>query len=121
MCVSICALIGYIVKISISYSKLKSEQRNISSDIDLLKSCSEANTSKLSILSNKFATIDILVSENSKKFEKSEKKFDELFASRNKTNEVLAELNTTIRLLVSNIDKQFENLDTKIEDLKRGK
>lgn len=118
---SICALIGYIVKISFSYSKLKAEQHNTASDVDLLKSCNDVNTSKLAILSNKISTLDILVSDNTKKLEKNEKKFDELFASRNKTNETLTELNTTMRMLIQNIDKQFENLDNKIEELKRSR
>lgn len=72
-------------------------------------------------MSTKISTLEVLVSNDTKKLEKNEKKFDELFASRNKTNEALTELNTTMRMLIQNIDKQFENLDNKIEELKRSK
>lgn len=71
------------------------------------------------------STLEIFIQNNSKKLDECEKKnsqnFTELFNSRNKTNEVLAELNTTIRMLVQNINTQFENLDNKIEELKRSK
>ena len=48
------------------------------------------------------------------------KKFDELFDSRNKTNEALVELTTTVKMLVSSINQQFSNLEKKIDEIKSG-
>lgn len=68
--------------------------------------------------------LKIVVENNSKRDEeerlKTSKKFDELYASKSKTNEVLAELNTTIKMMISNFDNQFKNLDKKIDELRRG-
>lgn len=123
--VPLCALIAYIVKISFSYSKLKEEQKKADESIDFLKTCNDVNTKQISLAQTKLSTLEIFIQGNTKKLDECEKKnsqkFDELFNSRNKTNEVLAELNTTIRMLVSNINTQFENLDNKIEELKRNR
>lgn len=123
--VPLCALVAYIVKISFSYSKLKEEQKQNNDDIDFLKTCNDVNTKQISLMQNKINTLEIFIQTNTKKLDDYEKKnsqkFDELFNSRNKTNEVLAELNTTIRMLVQNLNSQFENLDSKIEELKRSK
>ena len=123
--VPLCALVAYIVKISFSYSKLKEEQKQNNDDIDFLKTCNDVNTKQISLMQNKINTLEIFIQTNTKKLDDCEKKnsqkFDELFNSRNKTNEVLAELNTTIRMLVQNLNSQFENLDSKIEELKRSK
>lgn len=58
----------------------------------------------------------------------STRKFEELYNSRNKTNETLVELTTTIKLLVSSMDEkfnsfnnQFEKLERKIDDMKEDK
>lgn len=49
------------------------------------------------------------------------KKFDELFDSRNKTNETLIELTTTLKLMTSNMNQQFSNLEKKIDEIKNKK
>lgn len=130
--ISLCALFGYVVKISTSFSKIKETQKNSSDDIDLLKSQNDVNTKQISLMQNKISTLEVFIQANTKRLEENEtknaKKFDELFSSRNKSNEILTELNTTIRMLVSNLDSKFDNLDdkfnnlnNKIEELKRGK
>lgn len=48
-------------------------------------------------------------------------KFNELYNSRNKTNETLTELTTTVKMLVSNINQQFTSLDKKIDELRNAK
>lgn len=48
-------------------------------------------------------------------------KFNELYNSRNKTNETLTELTTTVKMLVSNINQQFTSLDKKIDELRGNK
>lgn len=121
-----------MVKISTSFSKIKESQKNSSDDIDLLKSQNDVNTKQISLMQNKISTLEVFIQANTKRLEEDEtknaKKFDELFSSRNKSNEILTELNTTIRMLVSNLDSKFDNLDdkfnnlnNKIEELKRGK
>lgn len=46
------------------------------------------------------------------------RKFTELYASRNQTNETLKELTTTLKFLTQNIDVQFRNLEIKVDALK---
>lgn len=48
-------------------------------------------------------------------------KFNELYNSRNKTNEALVELTTTVKMMVSNIDQQFSSLNKKIDELNKTK
>lgn len=130
--ISLCALFGYVVKISISFSKIKETQKNSSDDVDLLKSQNDVNTKQISLMQNKISTLEVFIQANTNRIKENEtknaKKFDELFRSQNKSNEILSELNTTIRVLVStldskfdNLDNKFENLNDKIEELKRGK
>lgn len=45
-------------------------------------------------------------------------KFNELYNSRNKTNEALIELTTTVKMMISNMDQQFVSLNKKIDELK---
>ena len=49
--------------------------------------------------------------------EKNEKMFDELFNSRNKTNENLTELTVTVKMLVSNMDKQFLGINDQLNKI----
>ncbi len=130
--ISLCALFGYVVKISISFSKIKETQKNSSDDVDLLKSQNDVNTKQISLMQNKISTLEVFSQANTNRIKENEtknaKKFDELFRSQNKSNEILTELNTTIRVLVStldskfdNLDDKFENLNDKIEELRRGK
>lgn len=93
--VSILGIIGYIVKISADYSKLKT---------------------KLEIAEQRIAETKAIIEKESGE---NSQKFVELFASRNKTNEALVELSTTLKIISSNIDKQFENLDKKIDTLSK--
>ena len=51
----------------------------------------------------------------------NQRKFAELYASRNQTNETLMELATTIKMLSANINQQFTQLDRKIDELKERK
>lgn len=50
--------------------------------------------------------------------EKNEKKFAELFQSRNKTNETLVELTTTVKMMASTFNQQFANLNKKLDELR---
>lgn len=52
---------------------------------------------------------------------RNSKKFDDLFDSRNKTNETLIELTTTIKMMTANMTTQFTNLEKKIDELKKDK
>lgn len=47
----------------------------------------------------------------------NQRKFEELYNSRNKTNEALTELTTTIKMMNCNIDQQLKNLEKKIDSL----
>lgn len=48
-------------------------------------------------------------------------KFNELYNSRNKTNEALTELTTTVKMMVTNLNQQFASLDKKIDELRTSK
>lgn len=100
-----------------SYSKLK---ENLISAEEKIKEQDKIVTQTSSDLT----ALKVIIENNSKRDEeerqKTSKKFDELYASKNKTNEVLAELNTTIKMMINNFDNQFKNLDKKIDELKRG-
>lgn len=50
--------------------------------------------------------------------QKNERKFQELYNSRNNTNDTLVELSTTLKMFATNIEQQFGLLDKKIEELK---
>lgn len=52
---------------------------------------------------------------------KTELKFNELYTSRNKTNETLVELSTTMKMMFSNMDNQFAQLNKKIDEIKKDK
>lgn len=114
---SLAGLLAYVVKISMSYSRLQTHVKELK---ETISSISTDNTQ----LKQHVNTLEIIMENNNKRDEeeriKTSKKFDELYASKNKTNEVLTELNTTIKMMISNFDKQFTNLDKKIDDLKRG-
>lgn len=79
----------------------------------------ESNSS----LSKSVTTLQIVMENNSKRDEeerlKNAKKFDDLFTSRNKTNEAITELTTTIKMMVGNFDNQFKNLEKMISDLRK--
>lgn len=51
----------------------------------------------------------------------NQRKFEELYNSRNKTNEALTELTTTIKMMNCNIDQQLKNLEKKIDTLSEKK
>ena len=51
--------------------------------------------------------------------ENNNKKFTELYNSRNKTNETLVELNTTLKLMLTNFDNQFSTLNKKIDEMRK--
>lgn len=132
VCVSLCGIVAYIVKISFNFAKLKERQQESEKDILALQNNNENVEKSTALVTNKISTLEVFIQNNTKRLEdnelKNSQKFTELFTSRNNTNEVLAELNTTIRMLVQNMnkkfdgfDKQFEKLDNKIEELKRGK
>lgn len=63
------------------------------------------------------------VEQNEKRDEEERKdnalKFNELYNSRNKTNETLIELTTTVKMMVQNMDQQFVSLNKKIDELKK--
>ena len=76
-----------------------------------------------------FSKMKTEIEENKKRDEEercnNQRKFQELYESRNKTNDTLTELTTTIKMLIGNmdkqfatIDKQFSSLDKKIDELK---
>lgn len=48
----------------------------------------------------------------------NDKKFSELYNSRNRTNDTLVELSTTLKMVATNIEQQFNSLDKKIDELK---
>lgn len=52
---------------------------------------------------------------------KTDAKFNELYISRNKTNETLVELSTTIKMMINNMDTQFAQLNKKIDEIKAEK
>ena len=105
------------MRISLSYSKVK---ENLISAEERLKQAEKT----VSQASSDITALKVIVENNSRRDEeerlKASKKFDELYASKNKTNEVLTELNTTIKMMITNFDNQFKNLDKKIDELKRG-
>lgn len=51
----------------------------------------------------------------------NQRKFEELYNSRNKTNEALTELTTTLKMMNTNIDQQLKNLEKKIDTLSEKK
>lgn len=82
-------------------------------------------------LQKDFETLNIDYSQTKTKFNQNEKRdeeersnnekrFNELYTSRNQTNEVLTELSTTVKMLMQNINTQFQQLDKKIDELKSG-
>lgn len=112
-------IIVYIIKISIDYANLKNE-------------CANLKRAKIEFdnLKVDYSALKIEVKNNEKRDEEERKKnaemFNELYNSRNKTNEVLVELASTVKNLVDNMDKKFndqarqlEKLEQKIDDLKR--
>lgn len=117
LCATIAGLVAYVVKISISYGKMQSQLSDV---IKMSTQLKEEN----STIKDKVSVLDIVVENNSKRDEeerlKSCKKFDDLYASKNKTNEVITELTTTIKLMMNNFDSQFRNLDKKIDELRLG-
>ena len=105
------------MKISISYGKTQSQLS------DVIKMAARLNEENCAI-KDKVSVLEIVVENNSKRDEeerlKSRKKFDDLYASKDKTNAAITELTTTIRLMMNNFDSQFRNLDKKIDELRRG-
>lgn len=109
---------GYIVRLSVKYANNeKQTQDNADSIAKISKELAEIKISA-NTLQTQFDT-------HSKQYEFDTKNnatmFNELYNSRNKTNETLTELSTTLKLLVSNIDNQFNSLDKKIDSLKEKK
>lgn len=47
----------------------------------------------------------------------NKKKFEELYNSRNQTNENLRELTTTVKILVSQNEKEFSAINKKLDDV----
>lgn len=72
---------------------------------------------------SKFAKMEQRMETNEKRDaeERTEnrKKFEELYNSRNKQNELLIELATSVKDMNKNIDRQFESLDRKIDELQK--
>lgn len=81
------AILGYVVKISMDYQKLKTKV--------------EQNEER-----------------DKEERESNNRKFTELYNSRNQTNEALIELTTTVKLMTTTLNQQFDRLDKKIDELK---
>lgn len=122
---SILALIGYIIKITIDYAKvkhnqeeiqnnqteLKTKQSELKSNIDLI----EATTlSEFPVLKEKITQLE---KEFNKETEKNSRNFKDLFDSRTETQSALTELTTTVKILVQNMDKQFQSIETKLDGI----
>lgn len=112
---SIIGLLAYVVKISMDYSKLKTEN-------DTLKKESADFKNRLSELEKDYRAIKTEVENNKERDEETRKennkKFNELYDSRNKANDVLTELTTTLKMISQNIDQRFISLEKKIDELR---
>lgn len=97
------------------YQKLKTINLQLERDLQKLQIDFDALNIDYSQTKTKFA-------QNEKRDEEersnNEKRFNELYTSRNQTNEVLTELSTTVKMLMQNINTQFQQLDKKIDELK---
>lgn len=115
LCATVVGLIAYVVRISMSFSKLQSSQADFQKKIDKL----ETDFDEVQESNSK---IEVLLETNIKRDEEDRRmnsaKFTELFDSRNQMKEVLTDINATMKMLVSNMDDRFKSIEKKIDEIK---
>lgn len=108
-------VVGYIVRLSVKYANNEKQTQDNADSIEKI-------TKELAEIKISSTTLQTQFETHNKQYELDVKNnanmFNELYNSRNKTNETLTELSTTLKILVSNIDNQFNSLDKKIDSLK---
>ena len=112
------ALVGYIIKVTIDYTKvkhnqleIKTNQAELKSNIDLIETTTLA---EIPVIKEKIAHLE---KEFAKENDKNSKNFKDLFESRTETQSALAELTTTVKILVQNMDRQFQSLESKLDGI----
>lgn len=104
------AVLGYVVKISMDYAKVKAEQKILKQEMVEVEQRLEES----------FTGVKQYYTEQFKEIKKSNsEKFKELYNSRNKTEICLAELTSTIKMLVQNMDKQYSSIEKKIDEISK--
>lgn len=104
------AVLGYVVKISMDYARVKAEQKILKQEMVEVEQRLEES----------FTGVKQYYTEQFKEIKKSNsEKFKELYNSRNKTEICLAELTSTIKMLVQNMDKQYSSIEKKIDEISK--
>lgn len=115
-------LLSTIVKISMDYQKLKSAKEQMDNAIQGQKTKTNALVNDFNLIHSDFIQMKLKIDENAKRDieerEKNARKFDELFNSRNLTNETLIKLTTTVESLVATMSDKFETINFKIDEIK---
>lgn len=115
-------LLSTIVKICMDYQKLKSAKEQMENAIQGQKTKTNALVSDFNLIHSDFMQMKLRIDENAKRDaeerEKSARKFDELYNSRNSTNETLIKLTTTVESLVATMSDKFETINFKIDEIK---
>lgn len=110
---TVIGILAYVVKISMDYSKVKTKCESYEMKLTVLETICQK-------ISQDMTTIQAEFKNNQKRDDEeraeNNKKFEELYRSRNKTNDILVELSTTVKMLGSNIEQQFNSLEKKIDE-----
>lgn len=116
-------LITTIVKICMDYQKLKSSKETMEKTIEGQKVKTNALVNDFTLIHSDFLQLKMRVDENEKRDaeerKSSSQKFNELYNSRNQTNESLIKLTSTVENLVTLMSNNFDSINKKIEEIKQ--
>ena len=109
-------IISALIKVTMDYQKQKSKSETLEGTVTKQQIDLDAIQIEFEQLKTKFA-------QNEKRDEEERKenalKFNELYNSRNTTNETLARLTTTVEMLVSTMSEKFDTVYKKIDEIKK--
>lgn len=97
------------------YARLKTETESLKLKVGVLETNYSGISSDVTKLGTDFNNNKTRDDEERKD---NNKKFEELYNSRNKTNDVLVELSTTVKMFGTSMEQQFNSLEKKIDELR---
>lgn len=116
-------LVTTLVKISMDYQKLKSSKENMEKMLDSQKTKTNALLNDFTLIHSDFMQLKMRVDENERRDTEERKsnsnKFNELYNSRNQTNESLIKLTSTVENLVTLMSNNFDAINKKFEEIKQ--
>lgn len=116
-------LVTTLVKISMDYQKLKSSKENMEKMLDSQKTKTNALLNDFTLIHSDFMQLKMRVDENERRDAEERKsnsnKFNELYNSRNQTNESLIKLTSTVENLVTLMSNNFDAINKKFEEIKQ--